>query len=565
MQSAQNSLEKLKEIFNKELEYDFDKTEYLSLLYESNLATYTTNARNVLLLKPTSIEDLVFILAVIKKQNILNYQNSLDVKHHINVVSSMKNYGYGCADPSLDGAILIYLKDMKMAHELPANQPVWEGNYGKELGIIKVGPGVTQQHLFEFLICEKSNYAMDATGSAIEASILSNYTQRGFGHTKAGNHFEQVVGMEILKMDGELVKLGHAAFETSNNSGVHKNGVGPVLQGLFSQSNFAIVTSLSIQLIPSSKFVIPFFIKLKSDKDFAAAAIRLRALKKNRTLESQMHCVNDMKNIQASMQFPAKDNDGYGCLKDELIESVSRDERYSKWTISGAIYADSFLEMIDKILKLRNSLSGISSKTIFLSKSMVSFIAWLVNSLLIKSFFSGFCASMNKQITIISELINLKKGKPTNYFLKSTYWRMRNTDGHDANSDLRKDGVGLIWLAPIAALTKENVLKLIKITNEGQREFSFEPAISMTLLDESAIDCVVSIIFDKNVEKESNRAVKCHDYLLKKYIEAGFIPYRLSSRALDQELNVSSAYKKLLKELKLAMDPDEIFSPTKLF
>jgi 4-cresol dehydrogenase (hydroxylating) len=565
MQSAHNSLEELKKIFKTELEYDFDSAEYLSLLHESNLATYTTYARNVLLLKPTSIEDLVFILVIIKKQNILNHQNNLNVKHHINVVSSMKNYGYGCADPSLDGAILIYLKNMKIAHDLPANQPVWEGDYGKELGIIKVGPGVTQQHLFVFLSCEKSDYVMDATGSSIEASILSNYTQRGFGHTKAGNHFEQVVGMEILKMDGELVKLGHAAFETSNNSGVHKNGVGPVLQGLFSQSNFAIVTSLSIQLVPSSRFVIPFFIKLKSDSDFAEAAIRLRALKKNRTLESQMHCVNDIKNIQASMQFPVIDNDGYGCLKDEIIESVSRDNGYAKWTVSGAIYADSFLEMIDKILKLRSSLSGISTKKIFLSKSMVSFIAFSVNSILFKSFFSSFCVLMNKQITVISELINLKKGKPTNYFLKSTYWRMRNTNGHDASSDLRKDGVGLIWLAPIAALTKENVLKLIKITYEGQKDFSFEPAISMTLLDESAVDCVVSIIFDKNIEEESRRAVECHDFLLKKYIEAGFIPYRLSSRALDQELYLSSTYKKLLKELKFALDPDEIFSPTKLF
>jgi 4-cresol dehydrogenase (hydroxylating) len=565
MRLAQNSLKTLKLIFKTELEYDFESAEYLNLLHESNLATYTTYARNVLLLKPTSIEDLVFILKVVKKKNNENRQNNVDVKHHINVVSSMKNYGYGCADPLLDGAILIYLKNMNIANELPAYQPVWVGNYGKELGIVKVGPGVTQQSLFEFLSSEGSNYAMDATGSSIEASILSNTIQRGFGHTKAGNHFEHVVGMDILKMDGELVKLGHAAFETSGNSGAHKNGVGPVLYGLFSQSNFAIVTSLTIQLIPSSKFVIPFFIKLKNDSDFSEAAIRLRALKKNRTLESQMHCVNDMKSIQASMQFPVKDNDGFGYLKDNVIQSVSRYNGYEKWTISGAIYADTFLELLDKILKLRRGLLGIPTKKIFLSKSLVSFISWIVNSVLIKSLFRDFCVLMNKQIIVIGELINLKKGKPTNYFLKSTYWRMRNTDGHNANSDLRIDGVGLIWLAPIAALTKENVLKLINITYEGQRFFSFEPAISMTLLDESAIDCVVSIVFDKNIEEESARALECHDYLLGKYIEAGFIPYRLSSRAMDQELNVNSEYKKLLKELRLAMDPDEIFLPAKLF
>jgi FAD/FMN-containing dehydrogenase len=34
---------------------------------------------------------------------------------------------------------------------------------------------------------------------------------------------------------------------------------------------------------------------------------------------------------------------------------------------------------------------------------------------------------------------------------------------------------------------------------------------------------------------------------------------------MDQELNVNSEYKKLLKELRLAMDPDEIFLPAKLF
>lgn len=562
--SEYTSIEALKSLFSNKLNYEFESSGYLSLLDESNTATYQTNARNVLLLRPKSIEELVFILKSVSFQNEMNVKNEVKVKHHINVVSTMKNFGYGCADPIKDGAILIYLKDMSVFPDLAPNCPRWVSDYGKELGIVEIGPGVSQQNLFDFLESEKSGYAMDATGSSVEASVLANYIERGFGHTKAGNHFNNIVGMEIVKMDGSVIKLGHAAFESTANVGVHKNGVGPALMGLFSQSNFAIVTAISLQLIPISKYVLPFFIQVKSDLDFSEALIKLRSLKKNGTLESQMHCGNNLKSIQAAMMFPVKKNEGYGCLKEEVVKSLSKENGYATWTISGAIYANSFLEIIDKCLKLRSSLSTLSVKKIYLSESMLIMIKTLINMRFIQSIFSKATTKLNAQLGIVSELINLKKGRPTNYFLSSTYWRMRGLKSEkDSVNDLRKDGVGLIWLAPIAPLTKKNIKKLINITYSGQQMFSFEPAISMTMLDESAIDCVVSIIFDNRIEEESVRALKCHDHLLEKYIEAGFIPYRLGSRSVIQNLNVSPTYSVLLKDLKNALDPDELLMPSK--
>ncbi len=567
MTTLKESLAILKQRFMEEemIDADFQSDAYRQSLAEANTATYKITASNSMLLEPRTIAELQKILEIIRSKNEENEKfvkpDEEPIKHCINIVSTMKNYGYGCADPIVDQAILIRLKRLNVhSRGKGADEPEWIDDYGKELGLVRLGPGVTQKSLYAFLKRERAKYWMDATGAPTEAGILSNYIERGFGHTIHGDHFEQIMAMEVLLTDGTVVKTGHAGYETAKNIGVHKAGVGPVLHGLFTQSNFGIVVAIYIKLMPAVKYVTPFFIRLDSAEEFARAAVKLRELKMKGTLNSQMHCVNDHKAIQAMMPFPLQRNQNKTPLSNALLKQLAKENRVAEWTISGAIYADSWLERLDKILKTQLALWKIKSTSMFIPESVFRVAYRFIHSEFVKAKLPKLHNQLGDQLVVLKYLIGLKKGEPTNKFMQSVYWRKFGMDTRDYDKlDPRIDKVGMIWVSPIAPVTKENVLRLVDITYRGQEQFGFEPAISMTMLNEAAIECVVSIIYDKNVTEDCKKALRCHDELLAEYIKHGFIPYRYSSRA-KAHLEQTVSYQSLIIKLQNSLDASKLFS-----
>ena len=57
--------------------------------------------------------------------------------------------------------------------------------------------------------------------------------------------------MEIVLANGEVLRTGFGHFGTAKAANVYKYGVGPYIDGLFTQSNFGIVTKIGVWLMPS--------------------------------------------------------------------------------------------------------------------------------------------------------------------------------------------------------------------------------------------------------------------------------------------------------------------------
>ena len=65
------------------------------------------------------------------------------------------------------------------------------------------------------------------------------------------DHWNAVCGLEVVLANGEVLRTGMGAMESSEVWHQYKYGFGPLVDGLFSQSNFGIVTRMGLWLMPS--------------------------------------------------------------------------------------------------------------------------------------------------------------------------------------------------------------------------------------------------------------------------------------------------------------------------
>ena len=79
---------------------------------------------------------------------------------------------------------------------------------------------------------------------------MRNSLERGGGRGPLHDHFATVCGLEVVLPDGELMRTGMGAMPGSKTWQQYRYGFGPYVDGMFSQSNFGVVTKMGIWLLP---------------------------------------------------------------------------------------------------------------------------------------------------------------------------------------------------------------------------------------------------------------------------------------------------------------------------
>jgi FAD/FMN-containing dehydrogenase len=187
-------------------------------------------------------------------------------------ISTGRNLGYGGSAPSLSGSVVLDLK--RMNRILDVN----EGNAS-----VLVEPGVSYFDLYRHLQERKSKLWIDVPDPGW-GSLVGNALDRGGGYTmpQYRNHFDAHCGMEIVLPNGELMRTGMGAMPKAETWQQYKSGFGPWIDGMFSQSNFGVVTKMGFWMMPEPEAFLKGTISVSRYTDLVPLVDILNSLENNK-------------------------------------------------------------------------------------------------------------------------------------------------------------------------------------------------------------------------------------------------------------------------------------------
>ena len=155
-------------------------------------------------------------------------------------ISTGRNLGYGGSAPAYSGSVVVDLKRMNRVLEV-----------NEDNASCLVEPGVSYFDLYRHIQERKLKVWVDVPDPGW-GSPLGNALDRGGGYTRPQfrNHFDAHCGLEIVLPNGELMRTGMGALPNAQTWQQYKSGCGPWIDGMFSQSNFGIVTKMGFWLMP---------------------------------------------------------------------------------------------------------------------------------------------------------------------------------------------------------------------------------------------------------------------------------------------------------------------------
>ncbi|KAI9754764.1 MAG: hypothetical protein M4579_004549 [Chaenotheca gracillima] len=177
-------------------------------------------------------------------QTIMRWAN----KHEIPVypISMGRNVGYGGAAPRVPGSVVIDLgRRMNQIRNIDGDN-----------ASCMLEPGVSYFRLYEEIQSRKLPLWID-TPDLGGGSVLGNAVDRGVGYTPYGDHFANHCGMEIVLPTGELLRTGMGAMPGKDGADnptwqSFQPAYGPYSDGIFSQSNYGVVTAMGFWLMPET-------------------------------------------------------------------------------------------------------------------------------------------------------------------------------------------------------------------------------------------------------------------------------------------------------------------------
>ena len=158
----------------------------------------------------------------------------------------------------------------------------------------------------------------------MDASLVGNTLDRGFGHTPYGDHFLSACGMEVVLADGRVLHTGFGHYPNAKAHRVYRYGVGPFLDGIFAQSNYGIVTRIGIWLMPEPESFCAFFFAAENNNDLPDLVDRLAPLRLHGLLRSTMHIGNDLRVFSARTRYPFDRTGGATPLPEPLRAELRR-------------------------------------------------------------------------------------------------------------------------------------------------------------------------------------------------------------------------------------------------
>lgn len=460
-------------------------------------------------------------------------------------VSTGNNWGYGAASPVKDGCVIVDLSGMNHIVDLD-----------EDLGLVTIQPGVTTGQLREYLDSRGLPYLVPVHGAGPDSSLIGNALERGYGITPYVDHFGAVTSLEAVLPDGSVYRPALSALGGKAIDRAFKWGIGPYIDGIFSQGSFGIVTEMTISLAPIPETVEGFLFSLKCETQLEEAVRAVQdILKSIGNISGSINLMNSRRVLSMIEPYPLEKVPRGGIMSEDLVEELVTRNACGPWTVGGVLFGDRRLVGAAKaILKKRTRL--LARRHLFFSRRRIDMLLGL--SRLLPDRLGG---RLKRQIANVDEAFKVAEGAPSDVALNLCYWKSGRRPPQGRRMNPAADGCGVIWYSPIVPMKPDKVRLYVDTVKRICTMHGMEPLITLTSLSHMCFDSTVPLLFDPEDEVQTRQAKACYRALFEAGREQGVLPYRVGIDHMDLITSAGGAYWDVVSALKKVIDPDNIISP----
>lgn len=444
-------------------------------------------------------------------QGILKIAN--DYKIPLWTISTGRNFAYGGPAPRKAGYVMLDLKRMNRIIEI-----------NEELAYALVEPGVSYFQLYEHLKKIGSKLWIDPAAPGW-GGPLGNTLDHGGGYTPYGGHLFMQCGMEGILADGTVFRTGQGALPGSDSWQLMKYSFGPYVDGLFTQSNYAVITKMGFWLMPEPPGFQPFMFTFPKTDDLHRIVEILRPFKLNMVPHNGA-IVSDMI-WEASAKITRKQYyNGKGPMPDSVRKKIREDLDIGEWNLYAALYGPPELIRM-QWEPLKGALMSIPGAKVYLDEDRRGDPTWDYRR-------------------------DLMRGIPN-----MTEFGLMNWVG----------GGGHINFSPISPPYGDHALKAYHMIRDRAHEYGFDYIGEFAIGWRELIQ-VLMLMFDRTDPGQKEKAYDLFNILIKDFAKEGYGEYRTHIDFMDQVADTydwnDHALLRLQERIKDGLDPNGILSPGKM-
>ncbi len=426
-------------------------------------------------------------------------------------VSGGRNWGLGSRVPPVDGTAVM---DLARLDRIVA--------FDESMAWVTVEPGVTFAQLYAFLAARGSRLFVNSTGASPGSSVLANALLRGDGAGPLGDRWTHVCGLEVALGTGEVLRTGYARHPGSPLAPLHRHGVGPVLDGLFSQSSLGVVTRMTVWLTPLPASIQAVRFSCADDARLPGAIDALRALVLEGTVRWPAGIWNAVRVL--STLGPRGD---LGALR--AAHGLGH-RWYGLTALAGA-----------------TELQGRAHRERLVDVLGPAVDAWSIEERV------GDAVSGAELLLPEEPAFRFLQGMPHEESVRSVYWCAGASPPSDLDPD--RDGCGVLWLCPtvplIGAAVRDAMLRLEAV----MESYGFDPMLAGVAHGARAMHLAPLLLWDRAAPGRDAAAMACHAALVTAMEELGCLPYRVGIPPLDRVPTGDDDRDAVLARLRAALDP----------
>jgi 4-cresol dehydrogenase (hydroxylating) len=328
---------------------------------------------------------------------------------------------------------------------------------------------------------------------------------------------------------------------------------------MLQQSNFGIITSACIDLMPKPDEHMAAIIKIDSEVKLPQLIEALIRLRSRGIFLTVAHVGNRERSFITLAPLLYEQLLAAGEPANEATrkkaETMLEKGGFGPWSAAiGVLGTKAQLKLAKK--EIRKAVRGFA-KTLFLNDTLIE----RAKALSEKLSFIPFVRTQRMLLLAVEPVYGLTRGEATDDSLKSVFWAAGDFQNMEDDLDPNHSESGILFCLPIIPADGEKVLNVVRETTDAFARYRFNAAITLNLMTPNVMEGVVSLSFNQHSRAQVAAAYKCIDEMEARYMELGYPPYRVGINSMHQILDETDPFWDTVRDLKKVLDPNNVIAP----